>query len=1076
MRNSHYYYDAQKGFVIENFDKAKTFSSFLPGIAGVKGIPMWTFYVNRGQGICSFGIENKNSPIMEFSPASIAYRNVSKNGFRTFIKVKNQERIIEAFSPDVDSEHIQRNMYIKENRLTIEEINEEVGMSVTVNYFQIPHDQFAGLVRNVEITNLNDTPLDLEVVDGMPEVLPYGVENMAYKEVGNLLRSWMEVYNRENNIPFYHVRASIGDEAKVEEVTKGHFYLSFTDDKQLQSPIVDADILFGTESSLRFPEVFMQHSLDEIATFSQVTANKVPCAFTPVKKYLDSQESFTISSIIGHVEDIDVINTRVNDLTRLNYIQEKQQEADDLVHQLTDSIQTETNSAVFDQYCRQTYLDNVLRGGVPLLLENGEDNFVYHVFSRKHGDMERDYNFFRIAPEYYSQGNGNFRDANQNRRNDIFFNPKIGSFNVKMFMSLIQIDGYNPLSVEGCTFEIPQAHLDKVRQVIETHLSSHQEEIMQLLSSRFTPGKLMHYIALHQVNVKGDDDEFLANILSYSTQQIEASFGEGFWTDHWTYNLDHIESYLAIYPDQIEAFLFDDRTYAFFDSPVRVLPRKQKHVLSNGTVRQYGAIQEDEQKMKKLSIGLQDTNWLRSRSGEGDIYQTSLFAKLISLSLVKFSTLDPYGMGIEMEANKPGWNDALNGLPGLIGSGMSETFELKRLIQFMLTNLSKYENKSIYLPEEMTSFLNDVNTQVQEYYAGHINEFTYWDNVSTIRETFRDNVRFGITGKEESVPLAELKVMYETFLNKINQGIERAIELGDGLSPTYFSYEASDYDVIDLDEAEQLSTFEGLPPVQVKEFTVKPLNHFLEAPARALKTSENKESSLSMYNTVKETALFDEELKMYKTSVDLTNESYEIGRIKAFTPGWLERESVFLHMSYKYLLGLIKSSLYDEFFEEMNTSLIPFLDAEKYGRSTLENVSFIATSVNPDPAVHGQGFVARLSGSTAEFLSMWKEMMFGHYPFTQVNGELAFALKPILPGWLFNENGEVSATFLGSTTITYKNKEKRNTYGSNKAEVTSMKVMYSDGRSETLHDAIIVGDIAYDIRNGAVTSIEVEMS
>ena len=47
------------------------------------------------------------------------------------------------------------------------------------------------------------------------------------------------------------------------------------------------------------------------------------------------------------------------------------------------------------------------------------------------GDPERDYNFFSIAAEYYSQGNGNFRDVSQNRRNDVFFNKDVGEFNVK---------------------------------------------------------------------------------------------------------------------------------------------------------------------------------------------------------------------------------------------------------------------------------------------------------------------------------------------------------------------------------------------------------------------------------------------------------------------------------------------------------------------------------------------------------------------------------------------------------------------------------------------------------------------
>ncbi|MFD2882322.1 hypothetical protein ACFTAO_51225 [Paenibacillus rhizoplanae] len=60
-------------------------------------------------------------------------------------------------------------------------------------------------------------------------------------------------------------------------------------------------------------------------------------------------------------------------------------------------------------------------GGYPFIFDNGAEGFVVHLYSRKHGDMERDYNFFSLAPEYYSQGNGNFRDMNQNRRNDVFF-------------------------------------------------------------------------------------------------------------------------------------------------------------------------------------------------------------------------------------------------------------------------------------------------------------------------------------------------------------------------------------------------------------------------------------------------------------------------------------------------------------------------------------------------------------------------------------------------------------------------------------------------------------------------------
>ena len=97
---------------------------------------------------------------------------------------------------------------------------------------------------------------------------------------------------------------------------------------------------------------------------------------------------------------------------------------------------------IFDLYCRQTFLDNILRGGEPVVLGG---NKIFYRYSRKHGDIERDYNYFKVLPEYYSQGNGNFRDVNQNRRCDVRFFPFVGDQNIKLFYNAIQMDGYNPL-------------------------------------------------------------------------------------------------------------------------------------------------------------------------------------------------------------------------------------------------------------------------------------------------------------------------------------------------------------------------------------------------------------------------------------------------------------------------------------------------------------------------------------------------------------------------------------------------------------------------------------------------------
>lgn len=41
-------FDQKNRFVIDHCQKNPTFSSFLPGIAGPKGIPAWVYYNNRG--------------------------------------------------------------------------------------------------------------------------------------------------------------------------------------------------------------------------------------------------------------------------------------------------------------------------------------------------------------------------------------------------------------------------------------------------------------------------------------------------------------------------------------------------------------------------------------------------------------------------------------------------------------------------------------------------------------------------------------------------------------------------------------------------------------------------------------------------------------------------------------------------------------------------------------------------------------------------------------------------------------------------------------------------------------------
>ncbi|SES15713.1 hypothetical protein [Salipaludibacillus aurantiacus] len=1038
-------------FEITHYQNQPPFSSFLPGIAGESGIPMWVFYVNRGQGIASFGIQDKNHAMMEFLPADKSYQMVHLQGFRTFIKISDSEgeRVIEPFQPgESEKTSVKETMTISENMLELEYVNHSEGFSMNVSYYTLAHSPVSGLIRHVTFRNNSDRPKTFEILDGMPALLPSGVANTPYKELGNTLKSWFDVVNLDQKVPFYKLRGSMEDTAEVSEVNEGNFYVSLfstKEDERIIKPIVDRDVIFGADTSMQTPVNFIDAPLTKLTETEPHTTNKVSCGFTPVRFELKDGEEAALFTVIGHGRSLETVQSFVKSQISVDYLENQKRDALLITKELTKPIQSETGQPLFDAYSRQSYLDNGLRGGFPFVFKNKEESKVYYLYSRKHGDLERDYNFFSISPTFYSQGNGNYRDINQNRRCDVFFEPHVFDQNVRQFMSLIQLDGYNPLAVKGVRFKLEEFDFSGY-----VH-NGQSDKLTSFFEKTFTPGELKHFITDENIELTVSFDEFLTTVLLKSDERYEAEFGEGFWVDHWTYNLDLIDSFLAVYPDYEEDFFFT-RSYAFFQSPAMVQPRHHKYKKQGDQLRQYSAVAEG-------NFGDSDSNWVKSSYGSGEIYKTNLYSKLFLLGLVKASTLAPYGLGIEMEAGKPGWNDSLNGLPGMFGSSTSELMELYRLIE-QLERVQSEQN--VYLPEEASEFFKGLVSRLSQSKPGsESEECRYWHEVTALREAYREKVQNGISGKEVTLTVEEVKQALKVIKERVALGIERLKDYGE-LPPTYFYFNPEG---------------EGAKEGRFDEVLWKPVpvTPFLEGVVKSLKVSPDKQEAKKIYNRVKDSAIYDRKLKMYKTSMPIKDEPIELGRAKMFTPGWLENESVFLHMEYKYLLEVLRSGLEEEFYEDIQSALIPFLDPAMYGRSTLENSSFIASSANPNPSLHGRGFVARLSGSTIEFMNMWMVMMAGQKPFTMAGGQLAFKLSPVLADWMFTEANEVTFTLLGQCKVTYTNPERKNTFGADGASPQSYVLTYTTGERIELGADDVTGEYAKAVRDGKVEKIAVRL-
>ena len=1013
-------------FVQKNYMKASPFSSFLPGIAGQKGIPVWCYYVNRGQGVVSFGVKDKDHSIQEFYPAEKAYGEVSNHGFRTFIK--ENDEVFEAFN-NADADHW---MHIGRNHMSIKsEIN---NLSIEVIYYVLPEENIGALIRSVRIKNKGDNR-KIDLIDGLPSIIPYGISNDNLKNMTETSKAWMQSEYIEENAAIYKVSASMDDTAEVIANVGAVFAVGFDDSGKRIPMIVDPGRIFGYDKSYGKPVEFIKGEIKGKDNHSNV----FPSAFFNISLSLKKDEEWTINQVYGNTEDVQLFIDFIHGIRDRKYFDNKEMRAKALMDEITSPCLSQTGNENFDAYAKNCYMDNGLRGGFPVRLGH---NKVFYLYSRKHGDLERDYNFFSVLPEYYSQGNGNFRDVAQNRRVDTFFSPFVGKENIRTFMSLIQPDGYNPLLIEKQVFSID---IESASVILSDVSEDKKETILDFLKKSFTPGEL--YMFLERIVGEESKDLFI-QLMDFSYGGTKGSFGEGYWCDHWTYILDLIEEYLAIYPDKEEELLTKEK-YTYYAPEVKVNPFKERYVETAGGIRQYNSISE------KRSVAELKEYCDKNKN----IISDSLMAHLLTLVAVKLSTLDPYGFGIEMEGGKPGWYDALNGLPGLLGSSYGETLELLRYIRFIRKSLKNIS--SIKLNREVDSLIKELREAIRKN-KDEIYEkdemVNFWTDANYAREKYREAVYEGFDGAVEELDKAEIEAVMSEFEALISIRMPRALKKnGNLVAPMYFYYDVKRYRKAD-----------GIIP---EEFELKRMPDFLEGQVHLLKVLEEAGKKKELYQAVRNSDIYDKQLHMYKVNASLLDASKEIGRCKFFSPGWLENESIFLHMEYKYLLELEKAGLYKEFYEELRNCLVCFMDPKVYGRSIFENSSFIASSANPDNLLWGKGYVARLSGSTVEFLSMWRRIMFGNEPFfLDKTGALELSFKPHMPEYLIPESRRVSARFLGSCMVNYHFKERRD-YNPENETVT--RILVEDKGSVKEYEGSVKGDIVKDIRDGKVEEITV---
>ena len=243
----------------------------------------------------------------------------------------------------------------------------------------------------------------------------------------------------------------------------------------------------------------------------------------------------------------------------------------------------------------------------------------------------------------------------------------------------------------------------------------------------------------------------------------------GYWGDHQIiYLLKLLELSYNHAPETLRGLL-NERQYAFANVPYRLKSYQEIVADPKNSIRfddeLHNAIMALVPKMGPDAKLILDEHQ--------QIRRTTMADKLLITLLTKLSNFIPEA-GIWMNTLRPEWNDANNALVGY-GTSMVTLCYMRRYVTFLQTLI----DTDITIGEETAQFLHAIR---HAYPNGHAMQFL--NIVGTAGENYRNSVYAGISGKTQTIELAEIQEFLTATLHKIDESI-RANKREDGLYEAY---------------------------------------------------------------------------------------------------------------------------------------------------------------------------------------------------------------------------------------------------------------------------------------------------
>jgi len=723
----------------------------------------WMFISSTG-GLTA-GRVNSEKALFPYYTDDRITENLNNTGPKTILLISKNDKtyLWEPFHQETESVYEIRSVLSKNvygNTLIFEDINETLGVSFSYRWMN--SSQF-GWIRKSTLKNLNDHDIQIDIIDGMQNIIPAGTSSKIQNTFGNLLNAYKKSeIDSETGLGIFALSATLTDLAEPSESLKANvaWHKGLKADKHLLSANQFDNFRRGNQISNEWE---LKGERGGYFIHSSFTLSKLEIKqwYFAADVDLDHSQINNLKNLLRKNSD-EIITSVEEDVT-------KGQDALDAIIAQNDGKQNTSNKMNCVHH-QANVLFNIMRGGyffnsynistedlvdfinitnkeigekyreailslgeeksyddlISFILDQKDDHllriwyeYLPLTFSRRHGDPSRPWNVFSIETEKKDgtaklDYQGNWRDIFQNWEALCYSYPVYIKHIIGKFLNATTKDGYNPYRItkNGIDWEIPE------------------------------PGNPW------------------ANI--------------GYWSDHQIiYLLKLLEMYGLFYGDKINEEL-DSQNYSFANIPYEIKSFQEILEDPHQTINFNNAKNEEIEKLteEKGSEGklLHDS--------EGSLFLATMTEKLFILLLAKLGNYIPEG-GIWMNTQRPEWNDANN---ALVGKGISVVTlaYLRRYISFLIDMYKSASHKNFYFHSDTAQWLNSISSVFSGYEKNLDNAhsaediFIIVESLGVASENYRSRLYLdGPKNNQTKVTRSQLVTFLESTLNCVDDTLKK---------------------------------------------------------------------------------------------------------------------------------------------------------------------------------------------------------------------------------------------------------------------------------------------------------------